>query len=671
MSQSEIHSVILNLNKNFSNNKGYSFSTIVNKQLTLKPNTLCALYTGNIIRSPIVIDKDTDFTLELNISRFPTDRQTAIADMKTENLETEGFPNLSVEIKAGKYSKLSFCRYFCNQINNLLGGVVYQNIEVTADIEPVPGEKLHRSFPYAMFYEMKDDNFFLGLRYELQPDDPDTGQRKQEWHSMTRFQDLDDNMATSQGITKALYDLEFHREVRADNWEAFALGNSPVRGMAHKSQDLNNLLGDEIGFISCNIVATKPSAATQNQEFLFGLNNTYFSEKWGSAGNIPDEKTIRSIGVDVPQVLIGAYLDATLSTTEVTNSVLTLFCLDDLGALGLADFVGETARDNAILDDYKTLARVDLRDYNVNIDDGASLTYEVYQIQTAYGQFDDDIATDGREYYFRFIVGSPYSDTTARTCIYDSINNNIALSADLVETGYLFQQLECYGDATSATTGGLCPQFYFKNTNEDFKVVNARCNNIAWYDNEANRFNYQMGYLGYAFSVDEARANNTNPNALRNILGINVNTSQTLFGGNTVTNRDTIYDPNAFPIRKELGGLNQLESDKIRYNIELNLPVKAYNSTESEINDLGQQRTIIYNTNPVIEDVTNHSSGLVNKNLEPNDIKYLSLNNRDDIKLNSLDIKIRRAKTNELAEEITDASVELLFKSDADIVKSI
>ena len=35
----EIHSVILNLNKNFSNNQGSNFKQIVNKQLELKPNS--------------------------------------------------------------------------------------------------------------------------------------------------------------------------------------------------------------------------------------------------------------------------------------------------------------------------------------------------------------------------------------------------------------------------------------------------------------------------------------------------------------------------------------------------------------------------------------------------------------------------------------------------------
>ena len=74
----EIHSVILNMNKNYSNNKGSNFSQIVNKQLALKPNSLVALYTGNLVRKPIVIEADMVLDIEL-ISVFPTREQITAA----------------------------------------------------------------------------------------------------------------------------------------------------------------------------------------------------------------------------------------------------------------------------------------------------------------------------------------------------------------------------------------------------------------------------------------------------------------------------------------------------------------------------------------------------------------------------------------------------------------
>ena len=113
-----------------------------------------------------------------------------------------------------------------------------------------------------------------------------------------------------------------------------------------------------------------------------------------------------------------------------------------------------------------------------------------------------------------------------------------------------------------------------------------------------------------------------------------------------------------------LSGLTELGSDGTRYNIEVNLPVRAYNTTTQASNDIGQTRTILYNTNPLLSDASETTSSIIQKDIEPNNLKYLSLNNPDPIKLNNLNINIRRANTNELATEITDASLEILLKKE-------
>ena len=73
MSQSEpeLHSIILNLNKNYSNNKGYDFTNLLNKQIALKPHSLVALYNGTISRSPIVIPEENKLQILLQ-SPLPT-----------------------------------------------------------------------------------------------------------------------------------------------------------------------------------------------------------------------------------------------------------------------------------------------------------------------------------------------------------------------------------------------------------------------------------------------------------------------------------------------------------------------------------------------------------------------------------------------------------------------
>ena len=298
------------------------------------------------------------------------------------------------------------------------------------------------------------------------------------------------------------------------------------------------------------------------------------------------------------------------------------------------------------------------------MDDGCEMTWEVYSENTAPNSFQDSILLENRKYYFRFLINSP-SNSFNSTILYDSKNVNLYINYELVESGYLFQQMKCYSDNNKATSLGLCPQFYFNNSDTDLKVINPRTNNIVSYVDLGgigdDIWIYHLGQLGYSFFVDPTKEANPNPAPLTNILGVATNDKTTV---NNNTNSTTIFSPNMYPRLPELGGITQLGSDLTRYNIELNLPVRCFNTTEQLSNDVGQTRTIIHNTNPVIADTTNISSGVITSNLEPFNLKFLSLNNPDEIKLNRLDLKIRRAKTNQLADEIEDASIEILVKRD-------
>jgi hypothetical protein len=235
----------------------------------------------------------------------------------------------------------------------------------------------------------------------------------------------------------------------------------------------------------------------------------------------------------------------------------------------------------------------------------------------------------------------------------------MSLNNYLVESGTAFQLLKSVDVVDVRVTGGLCPQFFFKNTNEDFVVYNPRQNSTSiLIDNDTN-FMLMMPCDAYSFEINEA--NNVNTSAVKNILGVSENFE--LEVPSILQQANTIFNPNNYPTNAELAGLTQLGSDRQRYNIELNLPIRAFNTTESSVNNLGQTRTIIFNTNPVVDDVTNVSTGLINGTLDPNNLKFLSLNNDKEIKLNHLDLTIRRSKNNELATEIIDSSIELLFKS--------
>jgi hypothetical protein len=653
MAQPEIHSVILNLNKNFSNNTGANFTQIVNKELEIKPNSLVALYTGNLVRKPIVLETDTKITINIT-SSFPNATQEGYG-FRAE-IRVTPFTSVTATIPKGEYSKLAFCRTFCDKINEQIGASL---VRVTTPVLPDGLVALEQTFPYEMFYEMKNDNFFLGLRYFLAEEviANETSFFQMELKELNNGQLNASNVVASYS-TQQQFIINSNDDTLTD-WSPHCFGNQAVRGMAMSTYDEPNTLSTDVGFIKAKFSGTAPN---KTQEFCFNLHNTFFTADWattggvGSGSNVPNTMTIQGTGIVVPVTTIGAYFSATGDGTNYTAEKVYIHCNDKLHELNQEQYNSQANYDDFLATEGKLLKEIDLNDYVISLIDKPQFSWEIYCVVAPQGRYSNQKVEENRQYYFRFVGHSVYGDKANRAVLYDSKNDNIRMSHEAVETGYMFQQLVNVEDPTFQTTGGLCPQFYFKNTAADLQVINPTGNFSVMRTDNDSKFELMNGCNGYSFEVPSA--GNENTTSLKNILGVASNKTRA-----TNLNVNTTFNPNFYPKISELAGLSQLGSDRLRYNVEVNLPVRAYNTTESTTNDLGQVRNIVHNSNPVVEDTTNLSSGLVNKNLEPNTIKYLSLNNREAIKLNSLDVKIRRAKTNEIADEIEDASVELLFKS--------
>lgn len=660
MSNEDIHSVILNFNKNFSNSKGYNFTQIVNNQLELKPNTMVALYNGNIVRKPIVVPENTNVEINLtSILPRDLDRYLGVSD----NIVVEPFPNkMTFTMTAGTYSKLSFCRVFCERINTFiesnLKDLESENCFPLGLFKP----KAKKSFPYKAYYNVKDGNFFLGLRYNLPT--MTTGTDGEYENYKVGFKNLDDECNTSQAITfvEDNFQTIFHRTTRLDDWNSYALGNQAMKSMSycHTGDNVDNKIGWDVAFSSCQVQAQLPGAGTQDMEFLYALNNTYFASEWADqhpANVATSNLVIEPAVIPLPKCLIGAYIRVTATTTDMTAQ-LYIVANEELEKCGEEEFKGKTERDNFNANRLKVLKEIDLDNFNVSLTELTELKWEIYCVNApellAYSyEFEDR-----RLYYIRLLTQSPYENSDSQV-LFDSKSISMSLNNYLVESGTAFQLLKSVDVVDVRVTGGLCPQFFFKNTNEDFVVYNPRQNSTSiLIDNDTN-FMLMMPCDAYSFEINEA--NNVNTSAVKNILGVSENFE--LEVPSILQQANTIFNPNNYPTNAELAGLTQLGSDRQRYNIELNLPIRAFNTTESSVNNLGQTRTIIFNTNPVVDDVTNVSTGLINGTLDPNNLKFLSLNNDKEIKLNHLDLTIRRSKNNELATEIIDSSIELLFKS--------
>ena len=648
MNRTDIQSVILNFNKNYANSKGYQFTQLVNQQLEIHPNSMVALYTGNIVRKPIVLSEDTIVSINIT-SQFPTTEQiTSI----TLNQELVGETLIEATISKGHYSKLTFCRELVQKINAQIE--VFEGLDT--DVYPFNGgDPATMKIPYKMFYDMKDGQFFLGLRYHMKEETSLT----YDDNYVVSFEDLNDNCNTSQGITFIEERQKiFHRTTKVDNWNAYALGNQPIKGMSYcfTEDGVDDKLESDISFSTCQVQAKLPSSGTSDLEFLYALDNTYFQSKWANTSTVETSNIVYASGnIDVPVCSLGAYFDLSMDTDGFTKQSLMIIVNEELEFAGNAEYQSEIARDDYVSALKQIVKEIDLTKYEIDLTYVTTFRWEIYcenSVARETGFINRGIE-DNRNYYVRFLSQSPYQQGSNQV-LFDSKQIGYLINPEMVENGYLFQQIQSYSNPNTSVTGGLCPQFFFKNSDENFVVYNPRQNSTVSLSDGRNNFEFNLGINGYNFEVKDQ--NNVNTSALENILGVSQN--------RLLTFSNTNFNPNNYPKKADLAGLTQLGSDRTRYNIELNLPIKAYNTTESSVNNLGQTRTIIYNTNPVVEDVTNISSGLINASIDPNNIKFLSLNNEKELKLNNIEVSIRRAKTNELAEEITDASIELLIQSE-------
>ena len=687
----EIHSVILNMNKNYSNNKGSNFSQIVNKQLALKPNSLVALYTGNLVRKPIVIEADMVLDIELK-SFFPTTEQITAA-LDKSHLNDIFFKTpaaITITMPSGYYSKMSFARTLCDFVNIELS-TSFPYIEEQLNITPIAsGNEMVLRVPYRCHFEAKDDNIFLGLRYEPHK----VLQEDAEYSWRCPIEDLDDNITTSNGITVASdnENLRFESSTKTPaNWN-YQLTNTPIKPMCYSKLGDEDALPCDIGWASVSYNVDPIVSTTATVEFVMGLSSTYFTSRWAdtkfAAGSMSPD-TVRLVDVNekpyVPNVLIGAYLTSTYSANVVNEQTLTLYVNSNMKFINEQTYNSQPTQRTEIVgsNQARSLCTIDMREFT-GVSGAArdifnTLYVEVYAVDKPHydavgPNVDNGKLEPSRDYYFRWSIRSPNSNNGELTTLYDSKTDGVYVPPGLVESAYLFQSLQSLDTATKDVSGGLCPMFFFRQSSSDLKVSNPCINSNISYSNledlagAGGTFRYNVGVSGYsfqpttdedAFGVPIVGVNTKNVASLENVLGVGKNDTS----GNAIYSEDTLFNPNKYPSNKDESGLTKLGTDGLRYNIEVNLPIKAYNTTEETTNDIGQQRTIVYNTNTATEDDPSPTVGLVNKTIEPNNLKYLSLNNPQELKLNTLDIQIRRSKTNELAEEITDASLELLFVS--------
>ena len=407
-------------------------------------------------------------------------------------------------------------------------------------------------------------------------------------------------------------------------------------------------------------------------DVITGFTNTYLQSQW-AASNTPALNSIKPVSFDnienYPSVFVGIRHYHKIDSSNITHSFLEVFCPNEVSSR--IDYLTDDNNLNIVFNEnLGRLALVNLNNTNMN---GLTVGYRFIKHKNQRGAgFQQYLGGNADANDESVLFGNTYSiqvytrDSEGEVVVYDSTSHSFYLPGNLLEDGFLINGATSVRTGTQRCNLGFMPYMFVNKAETDEGISNPRGNWICYKDNVKDRFVFRQGAQQYNIlvsspSLEQALGQSQleqNPIVI-NRKAVDPNQKYKFKGDNRLK-----YDPNAFPRFRAEAGLTKMYSDNTQYNIELNLPVKAYNTTRTNKNNIGQKRTIVYKTEPVIEGESHEiQSVFINKNIQPNSLKFLTLNNTEPLNLNNMNIQIRRNHNNELATELEDASVEILIKS--------
>ena len=710
-----VQSVIINNNPNFAQNKPCDTLVPVAGQLSIGSNAEVAVYGGSLSRAPIVIranknlktiggaayvgDSENNVELTIGFNQiYPNEYQVN----EDKVVVTDGAPvqvynstkvynfkydqSIVVEFPEGDYTRDNFCNTLCQLTNNVIANDIdNQQLQASQSggLFEIDGKPVYNELPYYMDYSETDSGFFLGLRNtKFKDEEILNGPVNQQYFNEVNHAELQDAgiVFTLDSIgdpdTNSIYSANV--SVQEENWNHFLRADQALLPMLmeNNSQEDGNYQGEGT-FYNFGLNVDLLTGGTGKKQICVGFTNTLYQSEWADTG-VPETMSVfqeNDIG-EVPNLYLSANFVQINDGTDVTKSYIDILMPDTLNCNETAfNYLSNTGTAGAPFDQQNAIVRLSRIQMPYDLppsgnDRQPSLTgryewrfyAEDYKINNNVFESGSTTFTKApRIYYFQFIS----ENGPNRQVLYDSKANGVYINANWLDDGTLFECIESARDSDDRVSAGFMPIVLFNNTTPTDSFYSPQGNFILYQTSDGD-FVARQRFGEYTFATENKDLANTlgtavNSNTLQNEFNININSielTRKLLPGN-------VYNPNAYPVSKIQGGLTNLFSDCNRYNIELNLPIKAFNSTESAVNNIGQKRNIIYNQDPFIQgETTLLASSNIVRNIEPNSLKYLTLNNSAPLNINNLRLQIRRAKTNELATEITDSQIEILIKSD-------
>jgi hypothetical protein len=663
----EQQSIIVNFNPNFANGSASDFTQPFNKQLQIEPNSEVALYQGNLQRKTIVVPQseqiEIDFTEQLPSSQARVEASAGGNFTRISALRDKQ-ENLKFTIPKGNYTQSELIEEVRTKMSNV---IIQQRRDYYNDGAPI-GLEVNNDLLYEAIGQNDEDGVFIGLA------------------PLNRLNALNYISTANVGTEVVQSGSETNPLNRitkptstSDTWNQFITPGFPLNPLSAiqnssiiKQEDQQNVFFYDVEF--------ERKIETNQRMYVGFLNNAMTSNLWASPtipvvkGASPDflvtteglptaffgihhqfETDSSNNSVFTTSIYVNRELDIQSSITDEFNEFKTEYSKTKLSD---PDNHGFDFMNNGSTRVYKYQS---VSNEDISTGDSKTFGVRVYSVSEKVGDNTSTETQESRKYFFQ-VLGKDQDGETGfysgvDNVIFDSKNFNISLPQDVVEDACFTRNFLSYRDGVELQDLGLEPYIFFRNCELGTMVFNPRGTYIkSSFDVDSNPMintpivRYQLNY--------------PKDSVLKLVLGGGKSYSSIL---NKAKKNEvgTSYDPNLYPQhRGPSAGVNALYSDNQRYNFEiLSLPIRTFNSTKTVKNVSGNERSILHSTETFIEgEVTELTNALINKNIIPSTLKYISLKNSAPLRLNDIEVRVTRADTNEIADEITDCSFEMLVR---------
>jgi hypothetical protein len=597
-------SVLLNFNKNLDNGDAYKFSQFYDDKVQIPENATISLNNAQLTRKAIVVEEDSSITI--NLTNPNNDNDLARTFDPARNLAVQyNVADINYTFPKGDYSKREFLNTLYDKTNEAL---------LSYNSDP-----LRSTIPYSACVANTNDKGVFGLALDYV---------KLDYERNTNFRMENNTQFDSSNV--AIFPASVG-SVSATEFNTFTFAQSGINTL--------NFDKDNVSQSALTFGLFDKDTTGNSREYFLVFNNQKTAANWSVATEM-DKETLED-GTEVPKGYIGVHWinDA----TAPTGAVINIYQSDNL-----ADFNNELFELNPTQQMGNMVLVSTLKMEEVI--DNQRYAFQFYQEN----DFNASDVNKIKNYYRLLAVNIDDANNSILqpndNVIFDSKTFGKTISNDLMTRGFKMDDNVNPGFPDSVFPSGMVPVFGFRSISGSAEFdqgfydiegpfINLSFNTVA----EDSLNNFGIGY--YSITVSEELAN--------------------IFGSDILKR----INPNGMTDAKLQTAdfcVSQFYQDNLAYNIQVdNLPINTYQSVSKGNTgtvNIGTKKPVVLKLNSLFEGKVDNlnSSRLVRTHYE-NFNKNLKLRNKYSIDTNNFDVSVRRARSNELATEITDCSIELVF----------